>query len=104
MKQIIFVAGVSRRTGIAKKTGNQYDIAIVNTLQPQVGADTSYMASGFNLVEMQAPPAVVMKFLGHGFPAEFEAELGIRRDGKLEIVSMTPSVQKVAPAEPRKSA
>jgi hypothetical protein len=94
MQQKIIIVGVSRRQGISKKTGNQYDIAMVNTLQPQVGTDTNYVASGFKQIEMQAPSPVVMQFLSMGFPCTVTAELGIRNDGKLEIVSMVAQQNK----------
>lgn len=89
MKQKMLIAGVSRRQGVSKKTGNQYDVAIINTLQPQYGTDANYVATGFKVVEMQAPAGVVMNNMNVNFPCAVEAELGIRNDGKLEIVSMT---------------
>ncbi|MDF1693291.1 MAG: hypothetical protein P1U47_13055 [Zhongshania sp.] len=88
MKQKMFVCGVSRRQGISKKTGNQYDIAIVTTLQPQYGTDANYVASGFKVVEMQAPAVLVTQALSWAFPCTVDAELSIRNDGKLDIMSM----------------
>jgi len=94
MKQKMLIAGVSRRQGVSKKTGNQYDVAIINTLQPQYGTDSNFVAAGYKLVEMQAPAGVVMNNINMNFPCVVDAELGIRNDGKLEIISLTASQSK----------
>ncbi len=94
MKQKMLIVGVSRRQGISKKTGNQYDVSVINTLQPQYGTDSNYVASGYKLVEMQAPSQVVMDSLSLNFPCSVEAELGIRGDGKLEIISLVADKSK----------
>lgn len=94
MKQKMIVVGVSRRQGISKKTGNNYDVSIVNTLQPQFGTDANFIASGYKLVEMQCPAQVAVAAMSLQFPCSVEAELGIRGDGKLEIHSITAAPSK----------
>ncbi|RNL67196.1 hypothetical protein [Zhongshania marina] len=96
MKQKMLIAGVSRRQGVSKKTGNQYDVAIVNTLQPQLGTDANYIASGYKVVEMQAPAALVVQAMTQNFPCTFDVEMGIRGDGKLEILAMTAEAKAAA--------
>ena len=96
MKQKMLIAGVSRRQGVSKKTGNNYDIAVVNTLQPQYGTDANYIATGFKLVEMQAPAALVVQAMNQTFPSTFDVEMGIRGDGKLEILAMSAEQKSAA--------
>lgn len=89
MKQKMLIAGVSRRQGVSKKTGNQYDIANFITLQPLIGTGANFVASGFKAVEMATTTDAAMQAIRLAFPCEIEADCSIRNDGKLQIDSFT---------------
>lgn len=99
MEQKLTIIGVSRRQGISKRTGNSYDMAQVKTLQPLVGTDSNYIASGFKEVEMSCDTNTAMKAMQYGFPCEVVAKLEIRGDAKLGIVNMEPVTAKPAVAK-----
>lgn len=99
MQQQFTIIGVSRRQGLSQKTQRNYDIAIVKTLQPLMGTDANFVASGFKEVEMSCDTNTAMKAMQYGFPCEVVSDLEIRGDAKLGIVKMEPVTAKVTQAK-----
>ena len=98
MQQKLTILGLTRRQGISKKTGNEYDMANVNTMQPNRGRDSNHIAAGYKSVEMGLPPSIVSQFTNERFPFEVLADVELRDDGKLEIIAMEKTNSKASSA------
>ena len=97
MQTKFLIAGVTRRQGRSTKTGRDYDMAMVQTLQPNDDFGNGLTAAGFKLVEMGTSTEIVTKALGYGFPCECDVKTRLRNDGKLEIIAMQPVAARTAP-------
>lgn len=71
----VFVAGVRRQNGTAKKTGNAYDMASVLTLTPISAAATSTynkQGFGFEVAELDLNVSALPSFAHIKFPCELD--------------------------------
>jgi hypothetical protein len=91
MQQKLTILGTARRQGIGKQSGNAYDMGTLHTMQPARGRDANNVAAGFKSVEMGCPPALAMSLMAEKFPVDVVAQVELRDDGKLEIVSFERS-------------
>jgi len=85
------VVGIVHRKGIAKKSGNPYDFAVVKILTPVASSNSENMtvrAHGYQEAEVAAEPSVVDKFNGLKLPGVYELETDSRVNGygQLELV------------------
>jgi len=92
MQQKLTILGVARRQGIGKQSGNPYDMGTLHTMQPARGRDANNLAAGFKSVEMGCPPTVAMSLMSEKFPVEVSAQVEVRDDGKLEVISFERGV------------
>jgi len=71
----LYVLGASRRYGKGKSSGENYDMAFINTitgLRSSSRPDNTFQAAGFRQMEVQLDPTCINEFLGLNYPAEYE--------------------------------
>ncbi|WP_269618478.1 hypothetical protein [Zhongshania sp. BJYM1] len=91
MQQKLTILGTARRQGIGRQSGNPYDMGTLHTMQPARGRDANNIAAGYKSVEMGCPPELAMSLVSEKFPVEVMAQVELRDDGKLEVVSFERS-------------
>jgi hypothetical protein len=98
MKSQMIIAGLIRRSGTSKKTGNQYDFWTATVLNKTYVGGVTAASHGYEASEMSCDPAVAMSVRDCKFPVAVDAELRLDRDNKAIIESATPTTQKIAAA------
>ncbi|OAZ07649.1 MULTISPECIES: hypothetical protein [Thalassospira] len=98
MKSQMIIAGLIRRSGTSKKTGNQYDFWTATVLNKPIIQGVTAAAHGFDASEMSCDPAVAMTLRDSKFPVTCDAQLRLDRDNKAIIEVATPTTQKAVAA------
>lgn len=88
------VLGVKRMSGIAKESGNEFDMASLTIILPIEEVNTKKIrvsGFGYEVAEMVLEPEAVQKFAGFKFPCalDLEVELVNYRGKATQIVTGT---------------
>lgn len=100
----MLVAGVQRIAGVAKGSGNPFDMCNVACLVPVeiVNGKMQINGNGFKVTELPCDPEALKQFMQipkEAFPLELELETDVRaRAGKFEtiVVGCKPVLKKAA--------
>jgi len=92
----LMILGVTRRHGKGKDSGNDYDMAFVNSITPLSSSsrpDNIFQAHGFRQLEIELDPNSIDQFSGLKFPAEYEVTTGSRPSNN-GLVTVVTGLQK----------
>lgn len=88
MKKLVL--GVFNRNGVAKKSGNKYDmsrIAVADPIEPISKEGMAFSGHGFQGGEIELRKEALQKFMGVKFPCVLDLEFEIEpRNGRAEAV------------------
>lgn len=98
MKSQMMIAGLVRRTGTSRKTGNNYDFWTATVLNKPIIQGATASAHGFVATEMSCDPAVAMTLRDAKFPLVVDAQLRLDRDNKAVLEAATPATAKAVAA------
>jgi len=90
MKEVFYIAGIERRTGVSTKNGKDYDFSRVHALLPLVQRGNGHVVSGHGVCELDIESSCAVALMQTKLPAMFECDFSINQDGKVSVFGVRP--------------
>jgi len=92
----LHVLGVTRRFGKGRESGNDYDMAFLNSLtelRSSKNENSTFQAKGFRQLEIELLPEAVAQFLSLDYPCDIEV-LTVNRPGQSGLITVVSGIVK----------